>query len=137
MDFETLAMIDDETFPVDLDDVPYTSLNTATCVSMETFETSNFSSENYASSTDVSVCPITAKPSKANEFPESSFASFDAPNRKLELPPPKAPIKKKKSYSCQDLQMQKKNYNHVESKVIIGTGFSKTFPNPIRSLPLG
>lgn len=115
MDF---AMIDDETFPVDLDDVPYTSMNTATCGSMETFETSNFSSENYASSsTDVSVDPISTKPSKANEFPESSFASFDAPNRKLELPPPKAPIKKKKSYSCQDLQMQKKNYNHVESKV--------------------
>lgn len=50
---------------------------------------------------------------------EASFKSIDRESSKVP-PPPSAPIKKRKSYSCQDLQLRKNssnNYDHVESKV--------------------
>lgn len=59
--------------------------------------------------------------SKSFQHPESSFKSLSDSARKLmTIPPPKAPIKKRKSYSCHDLQLKKtnsNNYDHVESKV--------------------
>lgn len=50
--------------------------------------------------------------------PESSFKSASSSIIKI-LPPPRAPIKKKKSFSCHNLNMKKpvNNYDHVESKV--------------------
>lgn len=55
------------------------------------------------------------------QLPEASFKSIDESARKLrKIPPPRAPIKKRKSYSCHDLQLKKNssnNYDHVESKV--------------------
>lgn len=115
-------MLSDETFPVDfIDDEPFTNaLNAVSCASVETFETSNFSSENYPSSTETSSVPTSAKSDaneKTNEFSECSFVSFDTSNRKLSLKPPNAPSKKIKSHSCQDLQQSKISYDHVESKV--------------------
>jgi hypothetical protein len=50
--------------------------------------------------------------------PEASFKSMNASSQKTSiLPPPCAPIKKKKSFSCHDLQQKKHKYDHVESKV--------------------
>lgn len=55
------------------------------------------------------------------QLPEASFQSITDSARKLmKIPPPKAPIKKRKSYSCHDLQLKRNssnNYDHVESKV--------------------
>lgn len=51
---------------------------------------------------------------------EVSFKSMDESSAREKLRPPSAPIKKRKSYSCQDLQLRKNssnNYDHVESKV--------------------
>lgn len=43
--------------------------------------------------------------------------SFNGSMSKLALIPPKAPTKKKKSYSCHDLNRGKADYSHVKSKV--------------------
>ncbi|KAG5677750.1 hypothetical protein PVAND_007481 [Polypedilum vanderplanki] len=49
---------------------------------------------------------------------ETSYKSINASSSHiLKLPPPRAPIKKKKSISCHDLHSKKNNYDHVESKV--------------------
>lgn len=118
-------MISDETFPIDLEYEPNTNVsNTVTCASIETFENSNFSSENYPSSTDISICPISSKGKNEKTpkgFLECSFASFDQSNGKMTYPPPKTPVKKKKFNSCQELS--KRNYDHVESKVMMNTYF--------------
>lgn len=58
---------------------------------------------------------------KQQQHTEASFKSIDESAREsFKVPPPSAPIKKRKSYSCQDLQLRKNssnNYDHVESKV--------------------
>lgn len=106
----------DETFP-ELDDVPFRTSASTT----DTFETYNFSSINCTSTTGMSSLPAINEGRNASQydFSESSFApSFiDTSNKQLTFLPPKAPVKKKKSYSCHDLQVPKNNYAHVESKV--------------------
>lgn len=117
-------MLSDETFPIELDEHEQYSprTNTDTLASTETEpeiletsgSTSGFSSENTCNTS-------TAKSLESASFShnESHYISFESTNKKLTLPPPKAPIKKKKSYSCHDLIHSKKNYDHVESKVRI------------------
>lgn len=61
-------------------------------------------------------------PKQQQQHPEASFKSIsDSAQKLMKIPPPKAPIKKRKSYSCHDLQLKKNssnnNYDHVESKV--------------------
>lgn len=54
------------------------------------------------------------------ETDEASFKSIEKSAINCKPPPPTAPIKKRKSYSCHDLQLRKNssnNYDHVESKV--------------------
>lgn len=118
--FSHFIMLSEETFPIELDDEQYSpGRNTDTLASTETFETSAstsaYSSESAYNVSSTRSC-INASTISQNE---SHFASFDASNRKLSLVPPRAPVKKKKSYSCQDLLGSKKNYDHVESKVSI------------------
>ena len=116
-------MISDETFPImiDIEDDQLYSLatNGDTLASTDTFETSVNSSGVGASNTDVSSNPPTSAESctKRNDYFEYSFASIPS-SRKLNLqPPPHAPIKQKKSFSCHDLQQKKPSYEHIESKV--------------------
>lgn len=58
------------------------------------------------------------------QLPEASFKSIDESARRLmKIPPPRAPTKKRKSYSCHELNLNglrknsSNNYDHVESKV--------------------
>ncbi len=63
---------------------------------------------------------MTQDKSSQKKHPEISFKSIDDSAHKVKIPPPTAPIKKRKSYSCHDLQLRKNssnNYDHVESKV--------------------
>lgn len=112
-------MISDETFPIELDDDQFNMLVNGAHGSSETLETSAFSSEN-SSKFDKSPEDITEASSSQNDTTgfDSRFISFDASDRNLDFfVQPKAPIKKKKSFSCHDLQHTKKNYDHVQSKV--------------------
>lgn len=110
-------MLSDETFPIDFEDDHYThDTNLNTLASAETSaSTSAYSSEN--------TCNISSAKSLGNassDQNDSHYASFDACASigKVTLPAPRAPVKKKKSYSCHDLMGSKKNYDHVESKVM-------------------
>lgn len=115
-------MISDETFPVELIfDEPYEcNTNGHFCgASTGTFESSVFSSENLTITTTTEGS--SSSKSFANQenfddtYQENNFSLFDASNSRQALIT-KAPFKKKKSHSCQDL-MTRKNYDHVESKV--------------------
>lgn len=116
-------MIADETFPIDLEDDDerkyILATNGDTLASTETFESSVYSSAGI-STTDLSTIPPTSANSTKDDFfenTETSFASFASAKKLTLAPPPRAPVKQKKSFSCQDLQQKKKNYEHVESKV--------------------
>ena len=127
-------MLSDETFPVELYDEQYSpNPNTDTLASAGTLETSASTSA-YSSESNFNSSSATFENS-AKSFTngssiqsDSHYASFDASNKKLTLLPPRAPVKKKKSYSCQDLMSSKKNYDHVESKVKIAPKKNFNFP---------
>lgn len=56
---------------------------------------------------------------EATQLEEESFGS-EGSSQNVKIEPPKAPIKKKKSFSCHNLNMKKSvghNYDHIESKV--------------------
>lgn len=74
--------------------------------------------ERLIKSTDFQSFTQSIKFDETEERTEISFKSLNASTNKTKiLPPPRAPIKKKKSFSCHDLQLKKNNYDHVESKV--------------------
>lgn len=111
-------MISDETFPVDLfeDDRSSVTLVTDTYTSTEESESPDFSSDNY---NDRNCWLFSENSTSDKNCSDSLFEtpSFDASTSQIALITPKAPTKKKKSYSCHDLMATKKNYDHVESKV--------------------
>jgi hypothetical protein len=141
-------MISDETFPHELqiddeENEVFQSIRSERSASLENIA-SYFSAENSDNSdhsTDINKSLIESSTigllirSSAIEFgrftndsknsqqqhPEMSFKSIsDSAKKLMTIPPPKAPIKKRKSYSCHDLQLRKNssnNYDHVESKV--------------------
>ncbi|CRL07665.1 CLUMA_CG020624, isoform A [Clunio marinus] len=108
--FNLNKMISDETFPIHLnDDNSYDDRNTFT----DAFDLSNFSSDFCVSN----ATNLSSNPSSSQcGHPEFSFASTEKSKKKIILPPPEK-IKTKKSISCHDLQLPKKKYDHVESKV--------------------
>lgn len=117
-------MLSDETFPIELDEDFLHSqvINSDGYASGETFEASEAS---MFSSSNTDISNTTCSKSFANgenfsqdENLESTFKSLDQSNTRLTLQVPKAPVKQKKSFSCHDLlHANKKNYDHVESKV--------------------
>lgn len=134
-------MISDETFPIDLisdeEDI-YEDEN----VHFVKFHSNNeihslTSSENHNSSTETERSMVNSMEmdrllstqsiklsdedtdKEENTHPEESFGS-EGSSQNVNIEPPKAPIKKKKSFSCHNLNMKKSvghNYDHIESKV--------------------
>ena len=77
--------------------------------------------EHLITTSDLVKMTNSTRPLKQQQHTEASFKSIDESARDTsKITAPSAPIKKRKSYSCQDLQLRKNssnNYNHVESKV--------------------
>lgn len=139
-------MIADETFPIELD-LENPDSGQLTCDSNQTeSSTSTFSSEflcttcttdaqtSYmlSSSEDFMKESVNKRESanknyhnESEPYPETSFKSFDSTglSSKLSLLPPRAPMKKKKSHSLQNLMQNHHkssgDYRHVESKVTL------------------
>lgn len=151
MEATASAMISDETFPQELqiDDeeseifqsiTSTRSLENLNCYfSAENSDNSNNSAEVHHSFIESSTIGLLIQ-SSAQDFgrmtnldgdpsdskrqlPEASFKSIDESARRLlKIPPPRAPTKKRKSYSCHELNLNGRknvtsNYDHVESKV--------------------
>jgi hypothetical protein len=132
-------MISDETFPIDLisDEEDYFEYENDNFLKFQSNNeiSSLTSSENHNSSTETEQSMVNSMETdrllstqsikssdedtdKEVTHPEISFAS-EASQNVIKLPP-KAPIKKKKSFSCHNLNAKKSvghKYDHVESKV--------------------
>lgn len=113
-------MLSDETFPIELyDDILQSpTMNSEGYASGETLEASSISYSNTdISNITCSKSSVNGENSNQDETFESTFKSIDQCNKRLSLPPPQAPVKPNKSFSCHDLIHSKKSYDHVESKV--------------------
>lgn len=132
-------MLSEETFPSDLqiqsdDDEEFESNNLKSGVTQSLVEFNSYlSSENFNGTNDFnhsiinsmevdrliksSDFDIMTQSIHFDEIQATSFKSIDVSKQLNKVPPPHAPIKKKKSYSCHDLQLKRNNYDHVESKV--------------------
>ncbi|XP_070501873.1 putative leucine-rich repeat-containing protein DDB_G0290503 [Chironomus tepperi] len=131
-------MLSDETFPIDLisdeEDVygdeianfpKFHSNNEINSLSSDNHNSSTETEQSMANSmeTDRLLSTQSIKLSddetdKEITHPEASYASETSQNVNIALP--QAPIKKKKSFSCHNLNMKKSvghNYDHIESKV--------------------
>lgn len=124
-------MISDETFPDELqiedENVKFNEDSSENLISsyFSAEDTNNQESsvgnsiniERLIRSTDLTKLTHLEYPAQQNS--EISFDSLIESSQKFKAPAPRAPIKKKKSLSCQNLASRKNsaNYDHVESKV--------------------
>lgn len=122
-------MISDETFPDELqiedENVKFNEDSSENLISSyfsaeDTRESSvgnSINIERLIRSTDLTKLTQLEHPAQQNS--EISFDSLIESSQKFKAPAPRAPIKKKKSLSCQNLASRKNsaNYDHVESKV--------------------
>lgn len=132
-------MLSDETFPIDLlsdeEDV-YEDQNDGLPKYFSNNEINSLSSGNHNSSTDTEQSMVNSMETDRllstqsikssdedtdKDITQTEQATFSSTtSKKVNLPTPNAPIKKKKSFSCHNLNMKKSvghDYDHVESKV--------------------
>jgi hypothetical protein len=125
-------MLSDETFPIDLisdDEYGYEDQNEGFPKYYSNNETNSLSSENQNSSTDTEQSMansmetdrlLSTQSIKLSDEESDKDVTQTESGTSTNKAPPKAPIKKKKSFSCQNLNMKKSvghKYDHVESKV--------------------